>query len=71
MEITAKHTGAKPEIIRVGSTYQDRNGRLLQSYSPAASSSEGGKGRRGVPCGACRSDHLLAGLSRVMASASV
>jgi NitT/TauT family transport system substrate-binding protein len=27
--ITAKYTGAKPEIIRVGFPYQDRNGRLL------------------------------------------
>jgi NitT/TauT family transport system substrate-binding protein len=27
--ITAKHTGAKPEIIRLGFPYQDRNGRLL------------------------------------------
>jgi NitT/TauT family transport system substrate-binding protein len=27
--ITAKHTGARPEIIRVGFPYQDRNGRLL------------------------------------------
>ena len=42
-----------------------------QCYSPAAPSTEGGKGRRGAPCGACRSDHLLAGLSRLMASASV
>jgi hypothetical protein len=29
VEITAKHTGARPEIIRVGFPYQDRNGRLL------------------------------------------
>jgi alkanesulfonate monooxygenase SsuD/methylene tetrahydromethanopterin reductase-like flavin-dependent oxidoreductase (luciferase family) len=42
-----------------------------QSYSPAASSTEGGKGRRVAPCGACLSDHLLAGLSRLMASACV
>lgn len=27
--ITARHTGAKPEIIRLGFPYQDRNGRLL------------------------------------------
>jgi len=27
--ITAKHTGAKPEIIRLGFPYQDRSGRLL------------------------------------------
>jgi NitT/TauT family transport system substrate-binding protein len=27
--ITAKYTGAKPEIIRLGFPYQDRNGRLL------------------------------------------
>jgi ABC-type sugar transport system ATPase subunit len=27
--ITAKYTGAKPEIIKVGFPYQDRNGRLL------------------------------------------
>ena len=27
--ITAKHTGAKPEIIRLGFPYQDRNARLL------------------------------------------
>jgi NitT/TauT family transport system substrate-binding protein len=27
--ITAKHTGARPEIIRLGFPYQDRNGRLL------------------------------------------
>jgi len=29
VQITAKHTGAKPEIIRIGFPYQDRNGRLL------------------------------------------
>jgi NitT/TauT family transport system substrate-binding protein len=29
VEITAKYTGAKPEIIRLGLPYQDRNGRLL------------------------------------------
>jgi NitT/TauT family transport system substrate-binding protein len=29
VNITAKYTGAKPEIIRVGFPYQDRNGRLL------------------------------------------
>jgi hypothetical protein len=29
------------------------------------------KGRRGAPCDACLSDHLLAGLSRLMASACV
>jgi len=29
VEITAKHTGARPELIRVGFPYQDRNGRLL------------------------------------------
>jgi NitT/TauT family transport system substrate-binding protein len=27
--ITAKYTGAKPEIIRLGFPFQDRNGRLL------------------------------------------
>ena len=27
--ITVKHTGARPEVIRVGFPYQDRNGRLL------------------------------------------
>ncbi len=27
--ITAKYTGAKPEVIRLGFPYQDRNGRLL------------------------------------------
>jgi len=27
--ITVKHTGARPEIIRLGFPYQDRNGRLL------------------------------------------
>jgi NitT/TauT family transport system substrate-binding protein len=27
--IAAKHTGARPEIIRLGFPYQDRNGRLL------------------------------------------
>jgi NitT/TauT family transport system substrate-binding protein len=29
VEITAKHTGARPEIIRIGFPYQDRDGRLL------------------------------------------
>ena len=29
--ITAKYTGAKPEIVRLGFPYQDRNGRLLVS----------------------------------------
>jgi NitT/TauT family transport system substrate-binding protein len=29
VEITAKHTGARPEVIRLGFPYQDRNGRLL------------------------------------------
>jgi len=29
VQITAKYTGAKPEIIRVGFPYQDRDGRLL------------------------------------------
>lgn len=29
VEITARHTGARPEIIRTGFPYQDRNGRLL------------------------------------------
>jgi NitT/TauT family transport system substrate-binding protein len=29
VQITAKHTGARPEIIRIGFPYQDRNGRLL------------------------------------------
>ena len=29
VQITAKHTGAKPEIIKIGFPYQDRNGRLL------------------------------------------
>ena len=29
VQITAKHTGARPEIIRAGFPYQDRNGRLL------------------------------------------
>jgi NitT/TauT family transport system substrate-binding protein len=29
VEITAKHTAAKPEIIRLGFPYQDKNGRLL------------------------------------------
>ncbi|HET9492122.1 MAG TPA: ABC transporter substrate-binding protein, partial [Methylomirabilota bacterium] len=29
--ITAKYTGAKPEIIKLGFPYQDRNGRLLVS----------------------------------------
>jgi len=29
VSITAKYTGAKPEIIRIGFPYQDRNGRLL------------------------------------------
>src|SRR4029453_12650312 len=29
VDITARYTGAKPEIIRVGFPYQDRNGRLL------------------------------------------
>ena len=29
VSITVKHTGAKPEIIRLGFPYQDRNGRLL------------------------------------------
>ena len=27
--ITARHTGAKPDIIRLGFPYQDRNARLL------------------------------------------
>ena len=27
--ITAKYTGARPEVIRLGFPYQDRNGRLL------------------------------------------
>src|SRR5216684_3316638 len=29
VEITAKYTGARPEIIRLGFPFQDRNGRLL------------------------------------------
>jgi NitT/TauT family transport system substrate-binding protein len=29
VQITAKHTGARPEVIRLGFPYQDRNGRLL------------------------------------------
>ena len=29
VEITARYTGARPEIIRLGFPYQDRNGRLL------------------------------------------
>jgi NitT/TauT family transport system substrate-binding protein len=29
VEITARYTGAKPEVIRLGLPYQDRNGRLL------------------------------------------
>jgi len=29
VQITAKYTGARPEIIRLGFPYQDRNGRLL------------------------------------------
>ncbi len=29
VQITAKYTGARPEIIRIGFPYQDRNGRLL------------------------------------------
>jgi NitT/TauT family transport system substrate-binding protein len=29
VQITAKHTGARPEIIKIGFPYQDRNGRLL------------------------------------------
>ena len=29
VDVTAKYTGAKPEIIRLGFPYQDRNGRLL------------------------------------------
>jgi NitT/TauT family transport system substrate-binding protein len=29
VQITARYTGARPEIIRVGFPYQDRNGRLL------------------------------------------
>ncbi|HKZ06094.1 MAG TPA: ABC transporter substrate-binding protein [Methylomirabilota bacterium] len=29
VDITARYTGAKPEIIKVGFPYQDRNGRLL------------------------------------------
>ncbi len=29
VRITARHTGAKPEIIKIGFPYQDRNGRLL------------------------------------------
>ena len=29
VEITARYTGAKPEFIRLGLPYQDRNGRLL------------------------------------------
>ena len=29
VEITARYTGARPEIIRLGLPYQDRNGRLL------------------------------------------
>lgn len=29
VEITARHTGARPEVIRVGFPFQDRNGRLL------------------------------------------
>ena len=29
VQITAKHTGAKPEIIKIGFPFQDRNGRLL------------------------------------------
>jgi hypothetical protein len=27
--VTAKYTGARPDLIRVGFPYQDRNGRLL------------------------------------------
>ena len=29
VEITAKHTGTKPELIRIGFPYQDRDGKLL------------------------------------------
>ncbi len=29
VEITARYTGAKPEVIKLGLPYQDRNGRLL------------------------------------------
>ncbi len=29
VQITAKYTGAKPEVIKIGFPYQDRNGRLL------------------------------------------
>ena len=29
VDITARYTGAKPEIIKLGFPYQDRNGRLL------------------------------------------
>ncbi|MBI3028743.1 MAG: ABC transporter substrate-binding protein [Candidatus Rokubacteria bacterium] len=29
VQITAKYTGARPEIIKIGFPYQDRNGRLL------------------------------------------
>jgi NitT/TauT family transport system substrate-binding protein len=29
VEITAKYTGARPEIIKLGFPFQDRNGRLL------------------------------------------
>jgi NitT/TauT family transport system substrate-binding protein len=32
--VTAKYTGAKPEIIRTGFPYQDRNGRLLVQDIP-------------------------------------
>ena len=29
VQITAKYTGARPEVIRLGFPFQDRNGRLL------------------------------------------
>lgn len=31
VQITAKYTGARPEVIRLGFPYQDRNGRLLST----------------------------------------
>ena len=31
--ITAKYTGARPEVIRLGFPYQDRNGRLVSPTS--------------------------------------
>jgi pimeloyl-ACP methyl ester carboxylesterase len=71
-EATSQRDGRPAARLGSGSRAAGRARASPQFYSPAVSSTEGvGKGRRGAPCGARLSDHFLAGLSRLMASASV